>query len=150
MMLRLRHAARVVHWAAPQGLCAYRLQHRVRYPDSAALQTRNSWAPRRELSSVSTAVASTISTVAEVCEWAGRGVDKRGAGLSEAAVNILQREEINGGSLFNLSDAELHSVGMSLGARKDLLAAVTLLKDASVKTHRAVPQPAGSIEQSMH
>lgn len=50
-----------------------------------------------------------------------------GAGLSDASVKILLREEIKGTALFKLTDAKLVVVGMPLGAREDLLAAVALL-----------------------
>lgn len=127
-MLRLRHGARALQLAS-QGLCACRLHHAVRCTNSAVLQTGSSLASRRDLAYSSAVVASTSSTVAEVCEWAGRAVAERGAGLSDTDVDILQREKISGGSLFTLTDAELQSVGFTLGARKDLLAAVALLKD---------------------
>lgn len=92
-----------------------------------AVQTRDSWTTRPGVSQSSSTAASRASTVAEVCEWAGREVNERGAGLEDDAVKILRREGIRGSSLFKLTDAELHSVGMTLGARKDLLAAVALL-----------------------
>ena len=69
------------------------------------------------------------SSVDEVCKWAGCAVTAGGAGLSDASVAILRREEIKGTNLFELTDQELKVIGMFLGARKDLLAAVALLRE---------------------
>ena len=69
------------------------------------------------------------SSVDEVCKWAGCAVTAGGAGLSDASVAILRREEIKGTNLFELTDRKLITVGFTLGAREDLLAAVTLLRE---------------------
>lgn len=73
-------------------------------------------------------VVSVASTVAEVCAWAGRDSTRGGAGLDGDDVAILRREKIEGDSLFALTDAELKEVGLPLGTRKRLLAAVALLR----------------------
>ena len=70
---------------------------------------------------------SVASTVAEVCAWAGRDSTRGGAGLDGDDIAILRREKIEGDSLFALTDAELKDVGLPLGTRKRLLAAVALL-----------------------
>lgn len=134
MSLRLIRA-RVVHWATPRGLRAYRqapegsmLQHGGCYVDCVSLLAKGPSVSQRLLSTTSASTPLIDATIADVCEWAGRELGEQGAGLSDANVDILRRHEINGGSLLSLTDAELHSVGMPLGARKDLLTAVALLK----------------------
>ena len=69
------------------------------------------------------------STITEVCEWASREATQGGVGLSSRNVSILRREEIEGTVLFTLTDAELKESGMSLGARKKLLNAITILQE---------------------
>jgi hypothetical protein len=87
--------------------------------------------PQRGISNVSSLehALSSTATIAEVCEWAGRQVGDRGAGLSDSNVSILLREEINGVSLFKLTDEKLKGACMTLGARDVLLAAVELLRE---------------------
>ncbi len=61
---------------------------------------------------------SKTSTVEEVFIWA------REVGLDEGDAGILKREKISGAVLFNLTDAELVKIGLVLGPRKTLVAAV--------------------------
>ena len=83
---------------------------------------------KRKRSSTTLAILTT-SSVEEVCEWAGRAVTAGGVGLDSDDVAILRREKIKGTNLFTLTDKELKEDSMSRGARKDLLAAVTLLRE---------------------
>ena len=69
------------------------------------------------------------STIEDICMWASLPVAAGGVGLDEDDVAILRREKIKGTSLFRLTDAKLKSDGMSRGAREDLLAAVSLLRE---------------------
>ena len=83
---------------------------------------------RRGFAVIAPAVSKT-STIAEVCEWAGRAVAQRGVGLDQDDVGILRREKIEGASLFNLTDAKLKEDSMSRGAREKLLTAVALMRE---------------------
>ena len=83
---------------------------------------------RRGFAAIAPAVTKT-STIAEVCEWAGRAVAQRGVGLDQDDVGILRREKIEGVSLFNLTDAKLREDRMSRGAREKLLTAVALMRE---------------------
>lgn len=85
--------------------------------------------------------ASTVtkaSTIDDVCKWTGLPVSIGGVGLDQEDIAILRRQKIKGSSLFELKDAELAGIGLSLGARKDLLAAIALLREPKgAQSHRA-------------
>lgn len=68
------------------------------------------------------APVSEASTIEGVCAWA------LSVGLDEDDSGILRREKIDGASLFEVSDADLLSVKMALGARKKLLSALGLIR----------------------
>ena len=75
-------------------------------------------------SAASAPAISETSSIDDVYTWATRGVVGGGAGLDVEDGNILKREKIDGAVLFNLTDAMLEKVGMVLGPRTKLLAAV--------------------------
>lgn len=85
------------------------------------------------------------STINDVCKWAGLPRSAGGVGLSVPSVAILRREEITGTSLFEMSAAELRSVGLTSGAHTDLLAAITRLREPqgakTVAPHRNTTTP---------
>ena len=91
--------------------------------------------------SVSNSGASTIteaSTIDDVCKWTGLPVSIGGVGLDQEDIAILRGQKIKGSSLFELKDAELAAIGLSLGARKDLLTAIALLREPKgLPSHRA-------------
>jgi hypothetical protein len=69
-------------------------------------------------------IISESSTIDVVCAWAARAVAEGGVGLSAANVDILRGQEIDGEVLFNLTDAKLEKIGLVMGPREKLLAAV--------------------------
>lgn len=76
----------------------------------------------RHFSRPSLAAVTPGSSIEEVCAWAAT------TGLSAKSVDILPREEIDGAALFNLTDAVLEKMGMVVGARMNLLAAVARIR----------------------
>ena len=65
------------------------------------------------------------SSVEEVCAWASEVGQN---GVSDKSVSILQREEIDGEAVFEMTDTMLEKFGMAAGARIKLLNAITLLR----------------------
>jgi hypothetical protein len=93
----------------------------------------------------STAV-SPVSSVAAVTAWATRPVEEGGVGLDADDAGILQREKIDGMSLFSMTDAKLEKCGMVMGPRHKLLAAIARLLDIRGKE----PSACGSTTFLVH
>jgi hypothetical protein len=73
-------------------------------------------------------VISEASAIDAVCAWAARAVAEGGAGLDEVDVCVLKREKIDGEVLFNLTDPKLEKIGLVMGPREKLLAAVDRIR----------------------
>lgn len=84
---------------------------------------------RPQTSDAAWLVISKTSTVEDVCAWATRAANEGGVGLSDENVGILRLQEIDGETLFSVTEAELEKILCALGPRKKLLTAIDRIRE---------------------